>query len=86
MPADEDDAAIYDMMRSIATDGDLFDHAVQEHEAAAGESGETVQAGDEDVKAAARNAKALKKGISKLEAEDEQKARGFPGSEGKALN
>ena len=52
-PEDEDDAEAYELMRSIAQEGDLFDHAAKEHEAKPtkadkakkddpGESGEVV--------------------------------------------
>ena len=34
-PEDEDDAEAYELMRSIAQEGDLFDHAAKEHEAKA---------------------------------------------------
>ena len=53
-PEDEDDAEAYELMRSIAQEGDLFDHAAKEHAAKKGDDDVDLRPGflkDKDIKA-----------------------------------
>jgi hypothetical protein len=85
-PEDDDDADAYELMRSIAQEGDLFDHAAKEHakgkpeKDAPGESGEVVDIRprylkeNEAARIAKENSDKLTKGIVGLPGADANEA------------
>ena len=87
MPEDEEDAAIFEQMRSIALKGDLFDHAVRKHDAKEGDDDRDLRGGAQR-EADARRAREAAEGGASDEAHVADNVRklrrgirGLPGAE-----